>query len=198
MPLPYLRIMPWTSWSREERLFCAVLYEHARRAPAEFASWLIDNAGLDISTSGDWELGYEVCLYRDYLWHGRGPTAAKGRFPRKRTFDLCLFGESAIIVIEAKVCEGFGSKQNESFKNDSKHIANLDGMQHLQVRLVALASSRYLNRCSKATREAFDRWVTWAQVAQKYSDPLLLQADAMYGRKRGELLVDPPAPVAAA
>jgi hypothetical protein len=28
--------------------------------------------------------------------------------PAKRTFDLCLFGERDIIVIEAKVCQAFG------------------------------------------------------------------------------------------
>ena len=49
---------PWTSWSREERLFCAVLYVHGRRDPTAFARWLIDAAALAMSPAGDWDLGH--------------------------------------------------------------------------------------------------------------------------------------------
>lgn len=53
---------------------------------------------------GDWDLGYEVCLYRDVLWQKGGLSAVGLELPPKRTFDLCLFGERALVVIEAKVC----------------------------------------------------------------------------------------------
>ena len=126
MPISYLMNKPWTSWSREERLFCAVLYEHGRRDAAAFAHWLIDAAGLDLSPAGEWDLGYEVCLYRDFLWQKDGPSAANSALPFKRTFDLCLFGERAVVVIEAKVCQRFDSAQNADFERDSERIRTLE------------------------------------------------------------------------
>jgi hypothetical protein len=184
---------PWTSWSREERLFCAVLYEHGRRDPAAFARWLIDAAGLDLSPAGEWDLGYEVCLYRDFLWQKDGLTAAGSVLPYKRTFDLCLFGEAAVVVIEAKVCQRFDPVQNADFERDSERIRSLPGWQDLDVKLVALASARYLANAAKyspAALSIFDGQVSWQQAAQHFGDPLLEQADAMYKGKPGALLTD--------
>ena len=193
MPLPYLINKPWTSWSREERLFCAVLWEHGRRDPAAFARWLIDAAGLHLSPEGEWDLGYEVCLYRDFLWQKNGLTAAGCALPQKRTFDLCLFGESAVMVIEAKVRETFKPVQCADFARDAERIRTLEGMEKLDIRLVALASTRYFTNQPKHSPEAlrvFDGQVSWLQAAHRYDDPLLWQADQMYKGKRGALLSD--------
>ena len=193
MALSYLMNKPWTSWSREERLFCAVLYEQGRRDPAAFAAWLIDAAGLDLSPAGEWDLGYEVCFYRDFLWHKNGATARGSALPYKRTFDLCLFGERAVIVIEAKVCLPFDAVQNADFELDAEHIRTIEGMEKLDIKLVALASTRYFTNQPKHSPKAlgaFDGQVSWLQAAQRYDDPLLLQADRMYKATRGALLTD--------
>lgn len=125
MGIWYLRNSPWSSWTRDERYFCSVLYEHASQDPGDFAAWLNATSGLGLSTDGDWDLGYEVCFYRDFCWQSGGKSASKRDLPAKRTFDLCLFGEQAIIVIEAKVCEGFSSDQNDEFGRDAKRIQSL-------------------------------------------------------------------------
>lgn len=193
MALPYLSDKPWTSWSREERLFCAVLWEHGRKDVPALADWLIQTAQLDVSPAGEWDLGYEVCLYRDLLWHKRGLTAAGSSLPYKRTFDLCLFGEVTVIVIEAKVCETFKPIQCADFARDAERIRTLEGMSDLDVKLVALASSRYFTNQPKYSPGAlsdFDGQVSWLQAAQRYDDPLLWQADRMYKAKRGALLTD--------
>jgi hypothetical protein len=191
MPLPYLGKTPWTSWSREERLFCAVLWEHARRDAPSFAQWLISSAALDVDAAGDWDLGYEVCLYRDFLWQKGGDSAFGCELPQKRTFDLCLFGETAVMVIEAKVCQAFDAAQNADFARDAERIHTLEGMETLDVKLVALASTRYFANQPKYSPEAlrvFDGHISWLDVAQRFEDPLLEQADRMYKAKPGELI----------
>lgn len=193
MPLPYLKDKPWTSWSREERLFCAALWEHGRRDAASFAEWVIDAASLDLSPAGEWELGYEVCLYRDFLWQKDGETASDCDLSQKRTFDLCLFGEAAVVVIEAKVCERFKPLQCADFARDAERIHTLEGMEELNIRLVALASTRYFTNQPKYSPEAlrvFDGQVSWLQAAQRFDDALLWQADRMYKSKPGALLTD--------
>jgi len=194
MGISYLRDQPWSTWTREERYFCAVLFFQARQDPASFASWLIDAAGLDIDPAGEWDLGYEVCFYRDFLWQ-LGVSAKQRGLPGKRTFDLCLFGERDLVVIEAKVCEAFGGAQNDDFAQDKARINSLEGLEEINVHVTALASSRYFANVAKfgrpETLTMFDGRITWAQVAERYSDELLRQADGMYKPQPNESLRHP-------
>lgn len=195
MGIPYLQGKPWSSWTRDERFFCAVLYGHASKEPTAFAQWLIEKAELSAPAGGDWDLGFEVCFYRDYLWQQPGNSARKAKLPAKRTFDLCLFGQRDIIIIEAKVCEQFGSLQNSDFKEDKKRFRGIPKLKGVRVHLVALASSRYLVNVKKFGRSkplaVFDGSVSWAETFERYADPLLAQADGMYGLKPGEMLMQP-------
>lgn len=188
MTIDYLRNRPWSDWTREERFFCAVLYSHAAHDPAAFASWLIETAGLQASPEGVWDLGFEVCFYRDFLWQW-GKSAKKSCLPAKRTFDLCLFGERDIIVIEAKVCEAFKTEQNDGFKMDKERVKGIDGLKNLEVHLVALASSVYFANAARwgrpETLAAFDGCVTWDAIAHRFPDHLLEQADRMYRMQPG-------------
>lgn len=179
MAISYLRGRSWAEWSREERLFCAILYEHARREPTAFAEWLVQEARLDVLEAGDWELGFEVCFYRDYLWH-LGRSARQEGFSPKRTFDLCLFSEQAVIVIEAKVCEPFDLRQNKVFRNDARALRAVLEKPALRVELVALASSKYFANGHLDALEVFSGRLTWAAVGARYADPRLARADAMY------------------
>jgi hypothetical protein len=182
MGINYLRDQSWSTWTREERFFCAILFLHARQDPAGFAAWLVGSAGLPISPSGEWDLGYEVCFYRDYLWQ-LGASAKQAGLPAKRTFDLCLFGERDIII-EAKVCEAFGGSQNDDFSQDRARIKSMAGLEDIGVHTVALASSRYFANAARfgrpGTLTMFDGRITWTQVAERYGDAALQQADGMY------------------
>ena len=183
MSISYLRNRPWSSWTREERYFCSLLFSHASQDPAGFAAWLISTAGLGAGAGGEWDLGYEVCFYRDYLWR-LGKSAKQAGLPAKRTFDLCLFGERDMIVIEAKVCEAFGGSQNDDFAQDRARINSIEGLEDIGVHVVALASSRYFANTARfgrpGTLAMFDGRISWAQAAERYADDLLLQADGMY------------------
>jgi hypothetical protein len=192
MSIDYLDDQPWDAWSREERLFCAVLYEYARRDSADFARWLIDTAPVAaVQGEGDWDLGYEVCFYRDYLKRRNAcdssiKTARGAGYPFKRTFDLCLFGERAIIIIEAKVCQGFEADQNEAFRDDIEYVQRAIGRPGFPVFIVPLATTHYLESPRTSIDSLFTGSITWAQtakyVANRYGDDLRLErADTMYG-----------------
>ncbi|HUL00203.1 MAG TPA: hypothetical protein VLX29_05030 [Nitrospirota bacterium] len=191
MGIPYLKNLPWSRWTRDERYFCSILYSQTHHNPAEFASWLIRASTLDLEPAGNWDLGYEVCFYRDFLWQ-LGGSAKHNDLPTKRTFDLCLFGERALIVIEAKVSEAFDAAQNQDFGRDKERIKSLPGLGDLEVRVVALASSTYFANAQvyghPGTLDIFDGRVSWSQIAQKYPDVLLDQADRLYKLKPGAFL----------
>jgi len=171
-------------------LFCAILWEHARKDP-EFGNWLLHASGLKLTPAVEWELGFEVCFYRDHLWHLGRSAHAEG-YLKKRTFDLCLFSENSVVIIEAKVCEAFKPKQNLDFAKDRDSIRRLFQRPNLQVDTVALASSRYFRNAERhgraATLQCFDGRLSWLQLAERYRDPLLVQADKMYKQRKGAFL----------
>lgn len=183
MPIPYFNGLFWNDLTREERFYCFVLYLNARSDPPDFARWLSQSAHLDINLEGQWDLGVEVCLYRDFLWHN-DEIIHKSDFSAKRTFDLCLFGSKDIIIIEAKVFEQFGAKQNAAFLQDSKKIPKLLHTTEVKVSLVALASSKYFVNLRKfgngEVLKPFDGHISWAETYQKFGDKLLKQADDLY------------------
>lgn len=191
MGIPYLRNLPWSHWTRDERFFCSILYSHASADPTDFAEWLIESTKLSADKGGKWDLGFEVCFYRDYLWQ-LGESARSMGFPQKRTFDLCLFGKRSLIVIEAKVFERFESSQSEYFKKDKRTIPCLPGLNQVKAYVIALASSTYYENAKTHGRsgsmDVFDGCVSWDQLAKKYSCPLMDRADQLYKRKRGDIL----------
>ena len=191
MGIPYLKNCPWSRWTRDERYFCSVLYSLVESDPADFAAWLIDSAGLGAKKNGDWDLGYEVVFYRDYLWQ-LGSSATSMGFSQKRTFDLCLFGTRSLIVIEAKVSQCFELAQRKTLEFDKERIPSLQGMAGVDIYVVALASSKYFANVKRygqpETLRVFDGHVSWAKAAKKYPHPLLCRADDMYKLKPGENL----------
>lgn len=179
MGFQYLGGKNWAHVTREERFFCQRLYELVRTAPVEFAGYLSTRLELGLDIRGEWEIGYEVCFYRD-LWQLRG---REGRlYSPKRTFDLCLFGETAIVIIEAKAALGFESAQNQVFHGDIAEVRRLTGLQNVQ--LVGLCSSKHrLDSSSKATFA--HKVVRWSDLAAKFAnDEILVRADAVYGEER--------------
>lgn len=173
----------WADITRDERFFCQVLFTHIQREGADsFVRHLVEDHGLDVDPTGEWEAAYEAVFYRD-LWQHRGRQGPL--YSPKRTFDLALFSERAIVVIEAKAAQGFDPDQNRVFERDLAEIHRQTGVP--TVHLVGLCSSKA--RLSPRSRATFTGPVLrWADLARRYGDdPLLQRADAIYtpAPKRG-------------
>ena len=190
MTFPYLGHRRWAEISREERLFCAELFFAIRGDESRFVGWLNERIpSLRLDASEPWEVGYEVCFYRDLLF-GSGLPVRPSPFSGKRTFDLCLFSVGQIVVIEAKAQAGFSARQNEEFEADLDHVpacisAAGFGATCPRVSFVALASSRYLQNVERYGRglpEVFDGAVSWRDVNDSFASRALFErADAVYG-----------------
>jgi hypothetical protein len=177
MPIPYFNGFRWNDLTREERFYCFVLYSHIHGNAQEFAAWLKKKIGLGLNDRTDWEAGLEVCFYRDYLWH-QGKSIRGSGFSPKRTFDLCLFGQEDVVIIEAKVYQPFDSEQNETFSKDAIQIIKLLSPRTVNVWLVALASTKYFQSADNI--RPFHGHLTWADMYEKFGDELLKQADELY------------------
>lgn len=176
MGFSYLDDRRWDQVTRDERFFCQRLYELVKAdSAAGFAKRLSTALGLGLPDGGEWEIGYEVCFYRD-LWQLRD---RQGKlYSPKRTFDLCLFGESAIVIIEAKAAGDFDPDQNDVFSRDAAAVREMTKVENVQ--LVGLCSSGYeMDDCAKATFGS--RVIHWRELAEWYgNDTILQRADAVY------------------
>jgi hypothetical protein len=182
----YFQGLKWQDITREERAFCAELEFYIRKNPEKFIEILQQDANLPSELSGPWDTAYEACFYRDYSH--RFQPSEKSNYHMKRTFDIALFSEAAIIIIEAKGAEIFTAKQSRDFENDISDIKRLLG-DHIQVYLVALASQVYFDNYRKFGRgkalKPFDnRFLSWESIAGHYPDvPLLKRACQVYERR---------------
>jgi len=176
MGLKYLDNRSWSELTREERFFCQHLFMLIQqRGVREFVEHLNRRHGATLDPAANWEVAYEACFYRD-LWYHRG---RRGRlFSPKRTFDLCLFSDEAIVVIEAKAQQEFDEEQLRVFDRDKTQLLEETGVS--VVLLAGLASSRY--KPSPAIREYFNGpYLTWLEMASLYAgDPILERADQVY------------------
>jgi hypothetical protein len=174
----YLDGNRWEEVTREERFYCQRLFELVRGESVEgFVQYLIETLSLEISPIGEWELGFEVCFYRD-LWQLRNRNGAL--YSPKRTFDLCLFGESAIIIIEAKAASGFDQMQNNYFREDIKQVREITKVE--AVRLVGLCSSHC--ELDEDTMITFERRIVfWRDLAARYNNDMILKrANDIYNK----------------
>lgn len=126
--------LPWSSVTREERYFCSHLYHSILGREKDFVNWLNDNlkpnGKIKLNHISSWEIGFEVCFYRDFL-KASGQTIKDyntkngTKYSPKRTFDLCLFSEDEFIIIEAKVQQGFSLKQLDEIIKDEELVSQL-------------------------------------------------------------------------
>lgn len=201
--MKYFRQKKWADITREERYFCAHLYFKIRGREKEFIEWLVDEVKIkcltDADKNEDWEAGYEVCFYRDYikrLGDENGNTQIKKsatKYSEKRTFDICLFSNKKIIIIEAKSFEIFESSQLEEFRKDAQQMASLlQEYPDVELYLIPLVSSIYWNNLKKPRPRSIypiiesifgDTAVTWAKLYEsKFTDEVFLNADNSYPR----------------
>ncbi len=175
--LKYFGEKSWAEITREERHFCLHLYNWIVKVGAsEFVRLLRDSYKCDVNPDAEWELAFEACFYRD-LRHHRRETLK--RYSLKRTFDLALFSNDVIIVIEAKAQQGFSTQQLSDFRKDRDQIKEATGVQ--QVLMLGLCSSKY--RPSEIVKTYFDAEIMrWNELAHHFgSDPNLQRADDVFG-----------------
>lgn len=199
MKYNYLKNKNWSEITRDERTFCLYLFSAFQDRPDKLSE-LIQNsaspfAGFNnnlLLEGQNWELGYEVCFYRDLLFeHGKGiksevqniksETGIDANKLIKRTFDLCLFSEKEIVIIEAKSNESFNTSQLVDFKNDKFYINEI--FEYLgianppKVYFVILASSHYYASTSFTQLKGIgkellikakiaDSLISWKQIAE--------------------------------
>ena len=145
----------WGQVTREERYFCAELFSVIRQDFRRFVKFLnlpdhkVGKTNRTMhwpipETETNWDPAYEICFYRDIGFYrkpcGNG-TIPADNFSQKRTFDLALFSNEAIILIEAKVHQGFGGKQLGDLKSDRKNVSKLTKVPEEKIFLVGLISS---------------------------------------------------------
>lgn len=184
MGFTYLDGKDWIEVTREERLFCSYLYWDIKGKEHRFIEWLNINSELRLKSEDTWEVGYEVCFYRD-LQKFKGKPLDLTRFSGKRTFDLCLFSESTIIIIEAKVQQMFKESDIQEFQKDRTNIPELTG-KDLNIHIIALASSRYYENYSKYGKKNilsepnFDTLISWKQMGELYRKNIYFEAEKKY------------------
>lgn len=179
MKLTYLNNNSWLDITREERYYCSELFFHFREDPLKLINLLFKTKTINCLDKKDlkskWEIGYEVCFYRDLIHHlnkTRDNKIKIDNYNRKRTFDLCLFSENKILIIEAKVQSGFDSKQMKHFKKDEKHFNNLgikEGIKFPEIHLVGLAADTYFINVEKPGRKGIpelikENYLTWSDI----------------------------------
>lgn len=180
MAIPYLG-GKWEQITREERYFCAEFFYEIRKDLLDgkrFLLYLKEN-GIEINLNEDWEAGFEVCFYRDFLkYHGFSGEKAK-RFSLKRTFDIVLFSESTFIIIEAKAFEGFDNNQLPSFdsdRDDVKRAISYTGTPP-KIYILALTSKHYSMK--PETKAHFDLTLNWGDLERIYKNPIFQTADSL-------------------
>ncbi len=185
MSLSYFRNKAWSEISREESFFCQALFQYIKGRESEFVSFLKKVTTLKLDEKMEWEVGYEVCFYRDML-RIMDKTFDSGNYSKKRTFDLCLFSEDVIIVIEAKVQQPFKKEQIEYIEKDKYLIPKfLQREGSLEVKTIALASSTYYdnhkNFGHQELLKPFDAKISWVDVFSGFhQDRVFSRANDIY------------------
>ncbi|HEY0463728.1 MAG TPA: hypothetical protein VGC79_05945, partial [Polyangiaceae bacterium] len=175
MGLKYLDGKTWAEITREERFFCARLFERIKAEGAHsFVEWLCSTHGFALDPGHAWEVAYEACFYRDIWQHRR---KASPLYSPKRTFDLALLSDDAVVIVEAKAQQPFDEEQANVFALDREQVIKETGVRTVLV--LGLCSSR----CSvpPGVKSVFDgRILTWKELSARYDDPVLARADDIY------------------
>jgi hypothetical protein len=186
----------WSDITRDERYFCAELFQIIKENQAPLIYLLNRKYQSSNINSKTFDIGYEVCFYRDYIkefgyqenyniktiddLNIKSGNIIINKFPQKRTFDLCLFSDDIFIIIEAKAQQGFANDQLKYFDHDKLLVKELTGNEDIEVAVVGLYSSKYTPRGK--TLDHFDYTITWKDIFEAYSEKyaVLKRADSIY------------------
>lgn len=177
MGFTYLKTQTWRQVTREERFFCSHLYHSLIGKENEFLGWLNKKLDLNLPAQIEWEVSYEVCFYRDYYKTILNQTAPEEI--RKRTFDLCLFSESLILIIEAKVQQDFEKDQIEFLKEDVERIENLLDNK-VKVIPILLGTQKHIDNLKilkKFTEISDLKIITWLDLFEEFRLDVFIEAE---------------------
>ena len=160
-------VKTWLEITREERYFCAELFFEIRKDIKKFIQFLNQYTKLNLDLDQEWEIGYEVCFYRDYLFD-KGIGVKSSTYHDKRTFYLCLFSNTHIIVIEAKVDQSFYPKQLESLKNDVEN--DIYSVLKLNKDDITIQGALLFSTCRKPTIAHNFAEFDWDQLSKYYKE----------------------------
>jgi hypothetical protein len=180
MGFKYLSDKFWSQITREERYFCSHLYHFLIGKEKEFINWLNETLETNLNADQEWEISFEVCFYRDYY------KLQKLQLPeelRKRTFDLCLFSATDIIIIEAKVQQPFHSDQIDFLRQDVIRITESLKDSHINVFPLLLCSQTYLDNLDKFGNpymlDGLNK-ITWADLYTRFKNSKFDDAEKRY------------------
>lgn len=187
MGFTYFKNKLWEDITREERYFCSILFHHFKGKENQFIQFLnekdcekqLNFNEYELEEDYKWEISFEVCFYRDYYKF----IGKCNNISPKRTFDLCLFSENRIIIIEAKSHEGFANEQLNHIQEDIsklKTVLNKQEDKKFNVNTVALCSSEYINNCKSSTKEKFDLMISWKDISAYTNNEILKRANEIY------------------
>jgi len=181
--ISYFQNKTWNEGiSRTESLFCAELFFLLKEK--DNLSRFITNFKLK---HGNYDVGYEVSFYRDILKIKEFAGKIKGKYSLHRTFDLTLFSENDIYIIEAKAHDGFNNEQLNHFKKDKndvqkmlEEIEEINSKTKVNIHLLGLISSNF--KPKQETRDKFEKIITWKEVYELYGNEIFKRADDIYGK----------------
>jgi len=165
--ISYFQNKTWNeNISRTEILFCAELYFLLKEQ--ESLSKFIEKFELEPE---NYDVGYEVSFYRDL-----------SKENNHRAFDLALFSEKHIYIIEAKAQQNFDNKQLGYFEDDKKKILEtlkkINPNIEIDIHLLALISSNYTPK--PETMSIFEKTITWKKVYELYGKEIFKRANEIY------------------
>jgi hypothetical protein len=183
--LSWLNNQSWQEVTREERYFCAELYGAVRDDVGRFIAFLRDEYGPIIGARLNWEVGYEICFYRDWaraVGRHRNAPARSLHTPLslKRTFDLALFSDTQIVLFEIKANRSFIMDQQKELETDRTRVEECTGVADVQT--AGIISSKYTPRRSTLEPFTLQPLITWNDVAGVYRNKAALfrRADMIY------------------
>jgi len=165
--------------SRTEKMFCAELFFLLKEKDN-----LLEFIKKFKLKQGCYDVGYEVAFYRDLLKIKEFANKIKDKYSLHRAFDLALFSENDIYIIEAKAQDGFNNKQLGYFKKDEKKVLKMlkeiNPKIKVEIHLLALISSNY--NLKQETRDKFENIITWRDVYELYGNEIFNRADGIYNK----------------
>jgi hypothetical protein len=185
MGFSYLKGKRWENVTRDERFFCALLYFQIKKDPLCFIKFLNQSQlKMELDLNVEWEVGFEVCFYRDIIKLTKPMIWGENHYSLKRTFDLCLFSEKSIIILEAKAQQNVKEIDITEFNKDTKYVSDLllKLGNNVKVNLGVIASSKWINKDKNSNNLAnkIDALIAWADLAGLYNDQSLIRADEIF------------------
>ena len=140
----------WVEITREEREFCAVLFNEIRAQSRVFVNVLnkkLEEKGdQTISSYNNWDVGFEVALYRDLYFAGVISKESKKKYDNvssHRKFDIAMFKNNELVLIEAKAHGGFNTDDIDKIFNDRLILRDLQCFRNSEIYFFGLHSSKY-------------------------------------------------------